>query len=277
MARGPNTRRSGPSGAAVGVSDLAAATKANYICNELGLDTISAGATIACAMELVEKGVLTEQEVGGPLRFGDGEALVRTMKQIGYREGFGDVLAEGGARVAVKYGRPELFMGVKKQEFPAYDPRGILGMGLQYATSNRGACHVRGYMISAEILGVPVKMDPHTTAGKAAMNIAFQDLTAALDSSGICLFVTFSIGAPELVAMLKTATGFDYDVARAAARRRADLEPREAIQSASGVQSEGRHSAAAAAPRADARRSRRRKDGSAGGDARRILPPARLG
>ena len=200
-------------GAAVGVSDLAAATKANYICNELGLDTISAGATIACAMELVQRGVITEQEVGGPLRFGDGEALVRTMTQIGYREGFGDVLAEGGARVAAKYGRPELFMGVKKQEFPAYDPRGIHGMGLQYATSNRGACHVRGYMISAEILGVPVKMDPLTTAGKAAMNIAFPDLTAALDSSGICLFVTFSIGAPELVAMLKTATGFDYDVA----------------------------------------------------------------
>ncbi len=199
-------------GAAVGVSNLAAATKANYICNQLGLDTISAGATIACAMELVEKGVLTEQEIGFPLRFGDGEALVRAMTQIGRREGFGDVLAEGGARLAAKYGRPELFMGVKKQEFPAYDPRGILGMGLQYATSNRGACHVRGYMVSTEILGLPMKMDPHTTAGKAAVNIAFQNLTAAVDSAGMCLFATFSIGAPELAALLKTATGFDYDV-----------------------------------------------------------------
>lgn len=200
-------------GAAVGVSDLAAATKANYICNELGLDTISAGTTIACAMELFEKGAITEQDVGGPLRFGDGDALVRLMSQIGRREGFGDVLAEGSARVAAKYGRPDLFMGVKKLEFPAYDPRGVYGMGLQYATSNRGACHVRGYMISTEILGVPQKMDPHTTDGKAAMNIAFQDLTAALDSSGLCLFVTFSIGGPEIVAMLKSATGFEYDVA----------------------------------------------------------------
>ena len=104
-------------------------------------------------------------------------------------------------------------MGVKKQEFPAYDARGAFGMGLQYATSNRGACHVRGYMISSEILGVPRKMDPLTSKGKAAMNIAFQDLTAALDSAGICLFTTFSIGAPEMLDMLKTSTGFDYDLA----------------------------------------------------------------
>lgn len=198
-------------GAAVGVSDLAAATKANYICNELGMDTISAGATVACAMELFECGAVTEREIGRPLRFGDGEALVDMIKQTGRREGFGEILAEGGARVAEMYGRPELFMGVKKQEFPAYDPRGAFGMGLQYATSNRGACHVRGYMIAPEILGVPQKMDPLSPEGKAATNIAFQDLTAALDSTGVCLFVVFSIGAPELVAMLKTATGFDYN------------------------------------------------------------------
>jgi aldehyde:ferredoxin oxidoreductase len=198
-------------GADVGVSDLAAVTKANYICNELGMDTISAGATIACAMELFEEGAITKKEAGCTLRFGDGDALVDMMSKIGRREGFGDVLAEGAARVAERFGRPDLFMGVKKQEFPAYDPRGVLGMGVQYATSNRGACHVRGYMIAAEVLGVPEKLDPLRPDGKAAMNIAFQDLTAALDSSGICLFVTFSIGAPELTAMLKTATGFDYD------------------------------------------------------------------
>ncbi|MBN2560740.1 MAG: aldehyde ferredoxin oxidoreductase family protein [Phycisphaerae bacterium] len=195
-----------------GISDLAAAAKANYICNELGMDTITTGATIACAMELFEKGALTEKEVGSRLEFGDAEAMVALVPKIGRREGFGDVLAEGAARVAAKYGRPELFMGAKNQEAPAYDPRGVFGMGLQYATSNRGACHVRGYMIAPEILGIPQKLDPVTPEGKAAMDIAFQDLTAALDSSGICLFVTFSIGAPELVAMLAPATGFDYDV-----------------------------------------------------------------
>ncbi|MBU0618070.1 MAG: aldehyde ferredoxin oxidoreductase family protein [Planctomycetes bacterium] len=199
-------------GADCGVSDLSAATKANYICNELGMDTISAGATVACAMELYQKGVITKKQVGRTLNFGDGAALVDMMTKIGYRRGFGDVLAEGGARVAAKFKRPDLFMGVKKQEFPAYDARGAFGMGLQYATSNRGACHVRGYMISPEILGSPEKMDPYTPKGKAAMDIAFQDLTAALDSSGMCLFTTFSIGAPELLAMLKTSTGFDYNL-----------------------------------------------------------------
>ncbi len=199
-------------GADVGVSDLAAVTKANYICNELGMDTISAGATVACTMEMFEKGVLTAKQVGGKLNFGNGEALVDMVSKIGHRRGFGDVLAEGAAQVSRKFGRPELFMGVKGQEFPAYDPRGAFGMGLQYATSNRGACHVRGYMFAPEILGNPVKMDPFTAKGKAAMDIALQNTVSALDSAGLCLFVTFSIGAPELVTMLKTATGFDYDV-----------------------------------------------------------------
>lgn len=196
----------------VGVSDLAAATKANYICNELGMDTITAGATVACAMELYEKGAISKSEAGCELRFGDADVLVEMITKMGRREGFGDVLAEGAARVAKKYGRPELFMGAKGQEFPAYDPRGVLGMGLQYATSNRGGCHVRGYMIAPEILSVPQKMDPHAAEGKAAMNIALQNLTAALDSSGVCLFVVFSIGAAELTAMLKSATGAAYDV-----------------------------------------------------------------
>jgi aldehyde:ferredoxin oxidoreductase len=199
-------------GADCGVSDLAAVSKANYICNELGMDTITAGATIACAMELFEKGAISEQEAGCDLRFGNARLLVEMMTKIGYREGFGDVLAEGAARVARKYRRPELFMGVKGQELPAYDPRGAYGMGIQYATSNRGGCHVRGYMIAPEILGVPEKMDPYTTEGKAAMDIAFQNLTGAWDSAGVCLFATFSIGGPELVAMLKPATGVDYDI-----------------------------------------------------------------
>ena len=199
-------------GADTDVDDLAAIAKANYICNELGMDTISAGATIACAMELFDVGALPKDAVGRALRFGDAEAVVDMVTQIGHRQGFGDVLAEGAARVATKYGRPDLFMGTKKQEFPAYDPRGAFGMGLQYATSNRGACHVRGYLIAPEILGVPEKVDPHTSVGKAALDIAFQDLTAALDATGVCLFITLGIGAPELLAMLKPATGFDYDM-----------------------------------------------------------------
>ena len=199
-------------GADTDVSDLAAIAKANYICNELGMDTISAGATVACAMELFQEGALTEKQIGGQLNFGNAEALVEMMTRIGYRRGFGDVLAEGAARVAEEFDRPDLFMGTKGQEFPAYDPRGAFGMGLQYATSNRGGCHVRGFLIAPEVLGIPEKVDATTAEGKAALDIAFQNTTAALDSSGICLFAVFSIGGPELVAMLKSATGFDYDV-----------------------------------------------------------------
>jgi aldehyde:ferredoxin oxidoreductase len=104
-------------------------------------------------------------------------------------------------------------MSVKKQEMPAYDPRGVQGIGLNYATNNRGGCHVRGYTIAVEVLGNGAILDPRVTEGKAATDIAFQNLTAALDSSGACLFSTFGIGADELAEMLTTLTGVDYSVA----------------------------------------------------------------
>ncbi|RMF86321.1 MAG: aldehyde ferredoxin oxidoreductase [Nitrospinota bacterium] len=207
---GPEYESAWAIGADCGVDDLEAVLKANYICNELGMDTISAGATIACAMELYEKGYIPRDEVGLDLRFGNAEAMVKMMEMMGKREGFGDVLAEGSYRVAVKYGYPDAFMGVKKQDFPAYDPRGAQGMGLGYATSNRGACHLKGYTISPEILGVPEKVDPQATEGKAALQKSFQDLTAVIDASGICIFTSFGIGAPEVLAMLNGATGFNY-------------------------------------------------------------------
>jgi len=207
---GPEYETAWAYGAQCGVDNLEAITKANYICNEMGLDTISMGSTIACAMELFEKGYITEEEVGMKLNFGNADAIVELTRKTGLREGFGDKLALGSYRLAESYGVPELSMSVKKQEMPAYDPRGAQGMGLEYATSNRGGCHVRGYLTSPEILGVPEKIDPHTTEGKAQWLKTFQDLTAALDSSGICLFTTFGIGGDEISAMLSSATGIDY-------------------------------------------------------------------
>ncbi len=100
-------------------------------------------------------------------------------------------------------------MTCKKQEMPAYDPRAIQGIGLNFATGNRGGCHVRGYTISPEVLGQPVKMDPRVTEGKPALDITFQDLTAALDSSGMCLFTTFGLGAEDLAELLSAATGLN--------------------------------------------------------------------
>ena len=166
------------------MDNLDAVTKANYYCNEYGMDTITMGSTIACAMELYEKGLIGLKETGGiPLDFGNAEAVVEMVRLTGIGEGFGRKLALGSYRLAESYGHLELSMTVKKQEMPAYDPRGVQGIGLNYATGNRGGCHVRGYTISAEVLGVPVKLDKDTTDGKAQLDITFQNLTAALDSS----------------------------------------------------------------------------------------------
>lgn len=206
---GPEYEAGWALGACCGVGDLEAVSKANFICNELGIDPITTGTTIACAMEMYEKGILTEEEVGRAIPFGDAEGLVELTRMIGHREGFGDMLAEGSYRMASKYGCPELSMSVKKQEMPAYDGRGVQGMGLEYATSNRGGCHVRGYLTSPEILGIPEKLDPLVTEGKAGWLKTFQDLTAVVDSAGICLFTTFAIGLPEISSMLRTATGIN--------------------------------------------------------------------
>jgi aldehyde:ferredoxin oxidoreductase len=208
---GPEYESDWSMGACCGIDNLDAIGKGNYLCDILGLDPISAGVTIACGMELFEKGIISSKEVGRSLHFGDADAMVEMVRAIGYREGFGDVLAEGSYRLAEKYRHPEYSMSVKKQEFPAYDGRGAQGMGLQYATSNRGACHVRGYMTSPEILGSPVKLDPFETKDKASWDKIFQDLTAALDSSGICLFTTFAIGGPEIAEYLKAATGMEIN------------------------------------------------------------------
>jgi len=199
-------------GASCGIDNLSAVCKANYICNELGMDTIDAGNIVACAMELYEKGFLPEKDIGFKANFGNAEALVKLVEMMGKREGIGDVLAEGGYALAKKYSHPELFMGVKKQGLPAYDPRGVQGMGLSYATSNRGACHVRSYLIATEILGVNVKRDPFTTEGKAAVLKAFQDLTAVIDSTGLCLFLSLAegFGPDDLVPLLEVATGADF-------------------------------------------------------------------
>jgi aldehyde:ferredoxin oxidoreductase len=198
-------------GADCGIDDLDAILMANTLCNDLGMDPISLGATLAVAMELYAKGVIDDSQTGMPLRFGSGDALVAMTEQTAFRQGFGDDLAEGSKRLAEKFERPELFMGVKGQEFPAYDPRAIQGMGLGYATSNRGACHLRAYTVSAEIVGIPMQVDPRATEGKAALAIAFQNISTALDDTGLCLFLTFGTTLEHIRPILTAATGIDLD------------------------------------------------------------------
>jgi len=209
---GPEYETGWAYGAACGVSDLIAITEANFICNELGLDTISAGSTIACAMQLYENGYISRDELnnGPELKFGSSEAIVYYTQAMGTRSGFGDKLADGSARLAEAYGHPKFSMSVKKQELPAYDPRGAQGHGLAYATSNRGGCHVRGFLISPEILGVPEKLDPQTLDDKPQWVKTFQDLTAVIDSAGLCLFTSFALGADDYRDLINCGLGYNF-------------------------------------------------------------------
>ncbi len=193
-------------GAATGVDDIDACTFANFVCNEQGFDPISFGATVGAAMELYEMGVLTQDQTGGiDLKFGNARALTDLAELTGRGEGFGAEIGLGSKLLCAKYGHPDLSMSVKGQEFPAYDSRGIQGMGLTYATSNRGACHLRSYTVASEVLGVPEKTDPLVTDGKAGLVKAFQDATAAVDSAGICLFTTFAWTLDDIAPQVDAA------------------------------------------------------------------------
>ena len=200
-------------GSDTGTDDLDALTYANFLCNEDGFDPISFGATVAAAMELYQIGAITKEQTGGiDLSFGSAAALARLAELTAEGKGFGKDIGLGSKRLCEKYGHPDLSMTVKGQEFPAYDPRGIQGMGLAYATSNRGACHLRGYTVASEVLGIPVKTDPLVTEGKAELVKAFQDATAAVDSSGLCVFTTFAWSLEDIAPQLDGACEGDWTV-----------------------------------------------------------------
>jgi aldehyde:ferredoxin oxidoreductase len=197
-------------GAANGVNDLEALQYANVLCNEQGFDPISFGATIGAVMELYEMGVLTKEQLGIDAKFGSAQALAYFAEITAKGEGFGKEIGQGSRRLCEKYGHPELSMTVKSQEFPAYDSRGIQGMGLTYATSNRGACHLRSYTVASEVLGIPVKTDPLTADGKPELVMAFQDATAAFDAAGICIFTSFAWGLADVQPQVAAACGDEF-------------------------------------------------------------------
>lgn len=202
-------------GADCGIDNMAAIIEANFWCNQYGLDAISTSSTIAAAMELYQKGYIKEADLedGPALEWGNAPAIIEWTKRMGDRQGIlGEKLSEGSYRLCASYGVPELSMSVKKQELPAYDPRGIQGIGLQYATSNRGGCHVRGYLISPEILGIPEQLDRFATEGKAQWTKIFQDLTAVIDALGMCLFTSFALGAQEYAELYNAAAGTEHTV-----------------------------------------------------------------
>lgn len=195
-------------GPVVGVDDIDALTFAGYMMNEHGMDPISFGATLSAAMELYEMGVLTDKETDGiPLKFGNAEALTVMAEKTGKGEGFGKILGLGSKLMCEKYGHPELSMTVKGQEFAGYDSRALQGMGLGYATSNRGACHLKHDMFTED-------MEDTSGNGKAQPCKDSQDRTAVIDSTGLCLFTTSAWGIPEFAKLVDAACEGDWDEAR---------------------------------------------------------------
>lgn len=202
---GPEYETAWAFSAQCGINDLTAVTHANYLCNELGLDTISTGNTIGCAMEMHQRGFLKEK-----MEFGDADKLVELVEKTALKEGIGKELAEGSKRFAEKHGAKELAMQVKGLELPAYDPRGAQGHALAYATSNRGGCHLRAYMIGPEILGTPALVDRFKPDGKADLVINFQNLYAALDSMILCVFTQFALNPSHYSEFVTATTGLTF-------------------------------------------------------------------
>lgn len=202
---GPEFETTWAFGAACGNADLAAIIEANALCNDLGLDTISAGSTIACAMELAERGLLDSD-----LRFGRADLFVRTLEEMTTRTGLGAALADGSLRLAAACGLPELSMSVKGMEMPAYDPRGMQGQGLLYATSNRGACHMRGNMLGLEVLGLPKMIDRFQVQGKSGYVILHQNASALIDSLVVCKFTNMAVAEEYFARVLTAVSGQEF-------------------------------------------------------------------
>ncbi|TYT60781.1 aldehyde ferredoxin oxidoreductase family protein [Natrialba swarupiae] len=176
-------------------------------CNDMGVDTIETGNMMAMAMEMTEEGKL--DDIGG-LDWGDTETMIDMIERIAHRENdLADLLAEGPRRVSEARDAHDNSLAVKGQTIAAYDPRCMKGMGIGYATSNRGACHLRGYTPAAEILGIPEKVDPYEWEGKGELTAAFQDLHAISDSFDICKFNAFAEGIEEYVLQYNGMTGLD--------------------------------------------------------------------
>jgi aldehyde:ferredoxin oxidoreductase len=172
------------------------------LCNDYGMDAIEAGQVFSMAMEASEKELIRER-----IDWGDADKMVELTHLTASRQEIGDTLAEGTERAAKAFGDPAIAMTVKGQSIPAYDPRGLKGMGIAYATSNRGACHLRAYTPAAELLGVPEKLDPLAWEGKGALTKLLQDLHAVSDSFDLCKFSAFAEGPEEYAAQYSAVTG----------------------------------------------------------------------
>jgi aldehyde:ferredoxin oxidoreductase len=196
------------------VDRLDAIIMANYLCNMYGMDTISTGGVIGFAMECFERGLIGLEDTGGvELKFGNAEAMIQMIHKIAKKEGFGAILSEGVARASriIGKGSENFAMHVKGLEIPAYDPRGAKAQGLSYAVSNRGACHLRAYMIKYEIFGTPFKVDRFDqSTGKVKLLINTEHEYAVIDSLVLCIRLPLAVDFGTIAKLLSSATGWDF-------------------------------------------------------------------
>jgi aldehyde:ferredoxin oxidoreductase len=200
-----------------GISDLNVIGEANDLCNRMGVDTISMGQSVGFLLECAEKGFVKPGESGLVLNWGNAETLLRLIRMTANREGIGDLLAEGTKRASARLKAEDLSMQVKGLELPAYDPRGLKGMAISYASSNRGGCHLRAFMVEPEIMSTPRYLNPNAYEDKALLTRKMQDVFAVIDSLVLCKYTTLALFStlafePDAYArLLTTATGFYVD------------------------------------------------------------------
>ena len=211
LVEGPEYENVWSFGAQCENTDIPSIIHAEYLCDQFGLDAISTGNAIGFLMECMEKGILKESDIGFPLRFGNDEGIIRAIHLIGQRKGPGILWGEGVKRMAKEFGKgSEVFaMHVKGLEMPAYDPRGSTGIALAYATSDRGACHLRSWPVGAELLSAEERIDPFSIEFKAEFVKNQQDLFTILNSSVTCLFTIFSLNLRHIVQFLHSTTGME--------------------------------------------------------------------
>ncbi len=194
-------------GANCGNDDVNAVAKLIDMCNDYGIDAIETGHPLSVYMEATQKGWTNG---AGGLKWGDTHAMVEMVRKIAFREDIGNVLADGAPATAKHFGHPEISMTVKGQGVPAYDPRGLKGMGIAYATSNRGACHLRAYTPACELALIPLKADPLAWKGKGELTKLLQDIHAFSDSLDLCKFSAFAEGMDEYVAQYSAVVGVPF-------------------------------------------------------------------
>ncbi len=194
-------------GSNCGNDNIASVAKMIDLANEYGIDAIEIGDVLATYMEATQLGA-TNGDAG--LAWGDYMGMVDIIPKVGKREGIGDLLANGCNAVAEHFGHPEIAMTVKGMGIPAYDPRGLKGMGIGYATSNRGACHLRGYTPASELALIPRETDPLDWKGKGELCKDLQDLKSFTDSMDICWFSSFAEGADEYAAQYSAMVGIEF-------------------------------------------------------------------